>query len=104
MVDSCYYSVSDSYVNSIVRCKIYSSRILVFHNGEKVADYVKQHSFNKWKIDISHYANTLYKNPKALINSSAFSKLDYTLKELYSKYFYNNKRDFLKLFSIVERL
>lgn len=101
MIDSCYYSVPNSYVNSMVRCKIYSSRILVFHNEEKIADHVKQQGLNKWKIDISHYSNTLYKKPKALINSSAFNQLDCALKELYSKYFGNNERDFLKLLSIV---
>lgn len=95
MVDSCYYSVPDSYVNSMVRCKIYSSKILVFHNEEKIAEHIKQHGFNKWKIDIGHYSNTLYKKPKALVNSSAFNQLDHTLKQLYSKYFENNERDFL---------
>lgn len=64
MIDSCYYSVPDTYINKMVRCKIYSSKIIVFYDEEKVAEHTKLSGFNKWKIDINHFAYTLYRKPK----------------------------------------
>lgn len=101
MIDSCYYSVPDTYVSKMVRCKIYSSKILVFYDEEKIAEHTKLSGFNKWKIDINHFSYTLYRKPKALVNSTAFNQLDEILKSFYNKYFQNNERDFIKLISLV---
>ncbi|OMH19600.1 hypothetical protein AC231_19690 [Clostridium pasteurianum] len=56
---------------------------------------------NLWHIDIMHYAKTLFRKPKALINSTAFNQMDNMLKEIYSKYFNSNERDFVKLIELV---
>lgn len=101
MVDSCYYSVPDDYVGTMVRCKVYTTKILVFYNEEEIARHNKVYGLNLWKIDITHYAKTLFRKPKALVNSTAFSQIDSTLKEIYSKYFDKNERDFVKLIELV---
>lgn len=101
MVDSCYYSVPDDYVGTMVRCKVYTTKILVFYNEEEIARHDKVYGLNLWKIDITHYAKTLFRKPKALVNSTAFSQMDSTLKEIYSKYFDKNERDFVKLIELV---
>jgi len=101
MVDSCYYSVPDDYVGTMVRCKIYTTKILVFYNEKEIATHDKVYGMNLWHIDIMHYAKTLFKKPKALINSTAFNQMDNMLKEIYSKYFNNNERDFVKLIELV---
>lgn len=101
VVDSCYYSVPDDYVGTIVRCKIYTTKILVFYNQEEIARHDKAHGMNLWNIDITHYSKTLFRKPKALISSTAFKQMDSTLKEIYSKYFNNNDREFVKLIELV---
>lgn len=101
MVDSCYYSVPDDYVGTMVRCKIYTTKILVFYNESEVACHDKIHGLNLWKIDITHYAKTLFRKPKALINSTAFKQMEDLLKEIYCKYFNNNDKDFIKLIELV---
>jgi hypothetical protein len=100
-VDSCYYSVPDDYVGTIVRCKVYTTKILVFYNEKEIARHNKVHGFNLWHIDIKHYSKTLFRKPKALVNSTAFNQMDSILKEIYSKYFNNNERDFVKLIELV---
>ncbi|MBP2033341.1 transposase/transposase-like protein [Clostridium algifaecis] len=101
MVDSCYYSVPDDYVGTMVRCKVYTTKILVFYNQEEIARHDKVYGLNLWHIDITHYAKTLFRKPKALVNSTAFNQMDTTLKEIYSKYFNNNEREFVKLIELV---
>lgn len=48
-----------------------------------------------------HYSKTLFRNPKVLVNSTAFKQMESILKEIYSKYFSNNDRDFIKLIELV---
>lgn len=63
-IDSCHYSVPDSYVDRLVTCKIYSSQIIVFYEDEKIATYIKNQGFNNWIINIEHYIKTLFRKPK----------------------------------------
>lgn len=100
-IDSCHYSVPDNYVNTIVRCKIYSSRILIFYNTEKIAEHIKHPGFNQWIISIEHYIKTLFRKPKALINSSALKQMDLRVKEIYENYFVGKEREFIKLIELI---
>ena len=59
------------------------------------------HGLNLWNIDITHYARTLFRKPKALVSSTAFKQMDNLLKEIYSNYFNNNERDFIRLIELV---
>lgn len=101
MIDSCYYSVPDKYVGVMVRCKIYSTKILIFYDEEKIAEHSKVIGLNKWSLDINHYVYTLLHKPKALVNSTAFKQLNIKLKDIYSTYFTNENKDFVKLLVLV---
>jgi hypothetical protein len=101
MVDFCYYSVPDDYVGTMVHCKICTTKILVFYNQEEIARHDKVYGLNLWHIDITQYAKTLFRKPKTLVISTAFNQMDSDLKEIYSKYFNNNERDFIKLIELV---
>ena len=54
-----------------------------------------------WKIDISHYTYTLFRKPKALINSTAFNQMDDALKNIYHAYFKDNEKEFILLLNSV---
>lgn len=101
MIDSCFYSVPDTYVDKLVRCKVYTSKLLVFYDQQKIAEHEKLHGFNLWKIDILNYSNTLFRKPKALVNSSAFKQMDERLKEIYNTYFEGNEKEFIQLLNSV---
>lgn len=87
IIDSCHYSVPDNYVNCLVRCKIYSNKILIFYEKEQIAEHSKVLGFNLWVIKIEDYVYTLMKKPKALINSSILKNLDERLKQIYHLYY-----------------
>ena len=101
MIDSSFYSVPDTYVDKLVRCKVYTNKLIVFYDEEKIAEHDKLHGFNMWKIDISHYTYTLFRKPKALINSTAFKQMDENLKQIYNDYFKNDEKNFILLLNCI---
>lgn len=101
MIESSFYSVPDNYVDKLVLCKVYTNKILVFYNDEKIAEHKKIIGFNKWKIDINHYIYTLFRKPKALVNSTAFKQMDKVVKDIYNDYFKNNEREFIMLLDCI---
>jgi hypothetical protein len=101
MIDSCYYSVPDNYVDRLLRCKIYTNKLLIFDGEEKVAEHDKMFGLNKWKFDIFHYTYTLFRKPKALVNSTAFKQMDDALRIIYKDYFENSEKEFIMLLNCV---
>lgn len=101
MIDSCQYSVPDQYVDRLVRCKVYTNKILIFDDDKKIAEHDKITGFNKWKLDINHYTYTLFRKPKALVNSTAFKQMDSILQDIYNEYFKNNEKEFILLLNCV---
>ena len=101
MIDSCYYSVPDNYVGQVLRCKVYTNKIIVFYNEEKICEHDKINGMNKWKIDISHYIYTLYRKPKALVSSAAFEQMDKVLKDIYNDYFKNKDKEFIQVIECI---
>lgn len=101
MVESSQYSVPDKYVDKLLRCKIYTNKLLVFDSNELVAAHDKIIGFNRWQIDISHYTYTLFRKPKALVNSTAFKQMDDVLKQIYADYFIGNDKEFILLLNCV---
>lgn len=101
MVDSCQYSVPDTYVDKLLICKIYTKKLLVFDGDRIIANHDKIVGFNKWKINIEHFTYTLFRKPKALINSTAFQQMDDVLKNIYTNYFKGNEKEFILLLNCV---
>ena len=101
VVDTCHYSVPDKHVGLMVRCKIYSNKILVFFNEEKIAEHTKSEGLRQWKFSIEHYTSTLMRKPKALINSVVLKQCDDRIKSVYSSYFKGKERDFVRLLSLI---
>lgn len=85
----------------MVRCKIYTTKIIIFYNNEEIARHNKIYGMGLWKIDIQHYARTLFRKPRALVSSTAFKQMDDILKKIYTQYFKNNDKDFVKLIELV---
>ncbi|MEG0297492.1 MAG: IS21 family transposase [Clostridium sp.] len=101
MIDSCQYSVPDTYVDRLLICKVYTKELLVFDGDKIIARHDKVTGFNKWKISIEHFTYTLFRKPKALVNSTAFQQMDDVLKNIYTNYFYGNEKEFILLLNCV---
>lgn len=96
-VDSCFYSVPDNHVDKLVLVKVYTDKVIIFYEGEKIAVHTKVIGFGKWSIKLNHYLHTLKKKPGALPNSVALQQAHSEIKNLYNQYFTTKNREFVEL-------
>ncbi|HZK60578.1 MAG TPA: IS21 family transposase [Anaerovoracaceae bacterium] len=96
-IDGCFYSVPDNCVDKLVLTKVYTGKIIIFYEGQKLAHHTKLLGYGKWSLDIYHYLNTLKKKPGALTNSLALQQAHTRISNLYEKHFTTNRRDFVEL-------
>jgi hypothetical protein len=101
VIDSCHYSVPDAYVGKIIFTKIYSHKILCYHNNVKIAEHERIYGFNEWSIKIEHYLNTLKKKPGALPSSAALNQADPRLQQIYHTYYITKEKEFIDLLQYV---
>lgn len=101
VVNGSHYSVLDKLVGKIVLVKIYSTLILCYYEGEKVAQHERKYGFNEWSIKFEHFISTLNRKPGALANSTAMLQVDPRLKEIYKNYYIKKEREFIELFTII---
>ena len=97
MIDTCHYSVPDHLVGKLVFAKVYSFKVLVFHNDRLVAEHAKMHDYHQWSFKLEHYTNTFRRKPGALASSTALRQTDPYLHSLYQQYYIGKERDFIDL-------
>jgi transposase len=101
VVDMCHYSVPDNFVGKIVFTKIYSNKVICYHQGEKIAEHVRKFGFNEWSIKLEHYLKTLKRKPGALASSMALHQADPKLQKIYNQYYIKREKDFIELLHLV---
>ena len=87
--------------DNFIRINTAIKKINKVDNSKLIAEHDKILGFNKWKIDISHFTYTLFRKPKALVNSTAFKQMDSILKSIYNDYFKDNEMEFILLLDCV---
>lgn len=100
-VDSCHYSVPELYVGDFVLAKVYTSKIVCYHNSEKIAEHKRKYGFKKWSIDIKHYQKTLKKKPGALAGSVALKQVEPELQKIYHQYYTGREKEFIYLIELI---
>ncbi len=100
-IDSCRYSVPDHHVGEFIFVKVYTSKILCYSQGHKVAEHPKKHGFRKWSIKLEHYLKTLKKKPGALAGSTALKQAEPALQEIYHSYYTGGEKEFIHLLELV---
>ena len=97
------YSVPEDLVNQFVWVKCYSHRLEVYHKQSHalVAKHALFIGAHGWTIDIAHYLETFKTKPGALPNSVALISNSY-LKQIYTRYFKDNPRDFILLLAYLK--
>jgi predicted transcriptional regulator len=103
-VDTCHYSVPDSFVGKKVSTKIYSNQIICFFDGQKIAEHTRKNYNYEWSIEIEHYIKTLKRKPNALPSSLALSQAPQKLKDIYKKYFIKKEREFIELLQYIKEV
>ena len=93
-----HYSVPDTLVGKIVTVKMYSEKIVILYNNDKVAVHERIYSREKgWSIKLEHYLNTLLRKPGALNTSLALKQMPKQIQALFNKHFTDKARDFVFL-------
>lgn len=67
MVDQNRYSVPDHLVGESIMTKVYSTRVVCFHQEIQVAEHMRLTGSHEWRFDLNHYLETLKK--KNLVHS-----------------------------------
>ena len=92
-----HYSVPDTLVGKIVSVKMYSEKVVIFHEQVKVATHERVYGVADWKIQLEHYARTLLRKPGAVQGSLALMQMPPKIQELFKRHFQDNGRDFVLL-------
>ena len=97
IIDQNRYSVSDSLVGEQVMAKVYSNRVVCFYNTAKKAEHKRLTGCHEWRLELTHYLETLKKQPGALAGSLAMQQAGRKAKYIYETYYNNRERDFVEL-------
>ncbi|MCX6382873.1 MAG: IS21 family transposase [Actinobacteria bacterium] len=100
-IDSCFYSVPDSYVGEFVFVKIYPEKIIAYYKEEEIAEHKRKYGLFEWSIEIDHFRQTFLRKPGALANSVALLQATPKLKDIYKKYYIQKEKDFIELLEII---
>lgn len=101
-VDKNHYSVPDTLVGKKIMIKIYSDRIVCFHDDEQVVEYTRSLGSCRWIIDVAHFLNTLKKKPGALATSIAMKQAPEAIRNIYASYYTGQEKDFITLMQEME--
>lgn len=100
-IDTCFYSVPDTYVGQFVFVKAYPQRIIAYYREEEIAAHKRKFGPFEWSIKIEHYRQTFLKKPGALANSLALMQAAPELKDIYTNYYIGSEKDFIELLGVV---
>lgn len=100
-LNTCRYSVPDRFVGKIILSKIYSSKILCYCDGNKIAEHDRKYGFNEWSIKLEHFLKTLKKKPGALASSTAMQQADPRLQHIYNTYYIKREKEFIELLFLI---
>ncbi|NEW04707.1 IS21 family transposase [Paenibacillus sp. SYP-B3998] len=100
IVDQNHYSVPDHFVGQLA-IKVYSGRIQCFHDGRQVAEHARLVGCHEWRLELSHYLETLKKKPGALAGSTALQQAQTKWKNIYETYYTRREKDFVELLQMM---
>lgn len=96
-----HYSVPDILVGKVVDVRLYTDKIVVYHDGVIVAKHDREFGVQQWRIDIYHYLRTLKRKPGALRQSTALLQSDTMVKNIYEKYYSKDTKAFLEVLDVI---
>jgi transposase len=101
MVSQNHYSVPDALVGKMVSVKMYTDKLIVYHDHKIVAVHERSFRLHDWTIDIYHYLRTLNKKPGALQGSTALLQADTKIKDIYNRYYSKDAKTFLQVLELI---
>ena len=92
-----HYSVPDHLVDKLVDVKVYSEKIVIFYDGNKVATHERKYTQGEWNIDIEHFISTFTHKPGAIASSVALRQASEQIRDMFNRCFKDTPRDFIML-------
>lgn len=92
-----HYSVPDELCARMVEVKVYSNELKVYYAHGLICSHDRNYGTNEWIITLDHYLKTLDRKPGALHGSLALKQAPEAVREVYTRWFTNQPRDFIGL-------
>ena len=92
-----HYSVPDRLVGRNVIVKLYSDRLVIVKDKQKIATHERLSAQGGWSLKLEHCLTTLLRKPGALAGSVALQQVPHLVKRLFDNHFADCPRDFLEL-------
>lgn len=92
-----HYSVPDTLVGKLVDVKIYSEKLVMLYQNQKIAVHERIYYPVGWSIKLEHYLNTLLRKPGAVHSSLALQKMPEGIQKLFDRQFRDKPKDFVLL-------
>jgi len=92
-----HYSVPDTLCGRMVEVKVYSNELNLYFAHGLVARHERSYGRGQWIFNLEHYLKTLERKPGALHGSLALDQAPEAVKEVYTRWFVNQARDFIQL-------
>lgn len=96
-VDTCRYSVPETYVGQLLQVRVYPDRIQGYAHGQCVCRHARRSGRDEWSLTLAHYLHTLTRKPGALAGSLALTQLDQRLRTIYDAYYGERPKAFIEL-------
>jgi transposase len=96
-IDTCRYSVPETYVGQMIQVRVSPDRIRGYVNGECVCQHPRCAGRHEWRLTLTHYVQTLSRKPGALAGSVALRQLDMRLQAIYAAHYVDHAKDFIAL-------
>lgn len=101
MVAKNHYSVPDTYVGKRVDVRLYTDKVIIYHDEAIIARHDRDWGVQQWRINIYHYLRTLKRKPGALHQSTALLQSDTMVKNIYKKYYSKDTKTFLEVLDVM---
>ena len=92
-----HYSVPDMFCGRMVDVKVYSNELKVYYAHGLICSHDRNYGRTQWIITLDHYLKTLERKPGALHGSLAMKQAPEPVREVYTRWFTNQARDFIVL-------
>ena len=96
-----HYTVPDTYVGKPVDVRLYTDKVVIYHDGTIIARHDRALGVQQWRIDIYHYLRTLKRKPGALHQSTALLQSDTMVKNIYETYYSKDTKTFLDVLDVI---
>jgi hypothetical protein len=98
-----HYSVPDGLCARMVEVKAYSNGLKVYYAHGLICSHDRNYDKHQWIITLDHYLKTLSRKPGALHGSLALNQAPEAVRELYTRWFTNQPRDFIELIQFCQQ-